>query len=113
MVIGPDTTFALTLTSAEMDTIYQAVIAMRFFDLPEPCPPFTPSGTYEPGFGVDHFFEIHAGGEIKRLRWKGGYLVPHPSDDWKSLHELQAMIWRMVERKPEYRALPRPRGGYL
>src|SRR5262245_52009908 len=44
----PDTTIDLRLTPAEMDSVYQAMIAMRFFDLPEPYPPFSSQSGMEP-----------------------------------------------------------------
>jgi hypothetical protein len=104
LVEDPDTTIALRLSPAEMDSIYQAMIAMRFFDLPKPPLEFG---------GVPFFittFEAHAGLAVEHLEWST--LGRRPSDDWKRLDRLTRMIEAMVDRKPEWQALPKSRGAY-
>jgi hypothetical protein len=40
------------------------------------------------------------------------YMVPNEGD-WKKLGELQVLIWRIINRQPQYKALPPGRGNYL
>jgi hypothetical protein len=108
LVEDRDTTVTLRLSPAEMDSIYQAMIAMRFFDLPQPHPPFHEEHMVVPMTGIT--YEAHAGPAVQRLEWSTG--DRRPSDDWKRLHRLVRRIEDMVERKPEWQALPRPRGAY-
>ncbi len=102
-----DTTIALALTPTEMDTIYRAVIATRFFDLPEPHPPYTSLGKVSPSTEI--LLEVRAGTAVKRLQWSNGYTVFHLSDDWKRLNRLVQMIGNMVYSRPECHALLRRR----
>jgi len=93
----------LRLSPAELDSIYQTMIAMRFFDLPEPSPP------HPFYWGEESSFEtwvVHAGSIVKTLRLPADALSGRSSDDWKRLDQLHNMIWGIVRRKPEWRTLP-------
>lgn len=111
MVGDPDTTIRLRLTEAELDTIYQAAIAIRLFDYPEPCPPqvgnpWVPSTTMR--------LKIRAGWVTKEFSWETGYgPAVGAEDEWRGLRQFVRLIERVVENRSEYRALPRAKGGYL
>src|SRR5262245_16464267 len=111
LIENPDTTIAFELSPAEMGSIYEATIAMRFFDLPEPHPPFEShywSIPYDDSVKV----EVRSGSAVKHLAWSTRHVIEHPSDDWKRLNRWLSMIGRMVERNPGDLALPMARGGY-
>jgi hypothetical protein len=108
LVLDPDTTITLRLSPAEMDSVYQAMIAMRLFDLPQPHPPFHSESGAQPSYATT--LEAHAGSAVEHLEWST--FDQRPSDDWKRLDRLIRMIEAMVEREPEWEALPEPRGGY-
>ncbi len=110
MVIGPDTTIALRLTEAELDTIYNKVIAIRFFDYPmflwnDPRTQMSPQESLH--------LEVRVGDVVKDLRWTTGEPVPELVQQRKRLGELVGLIQRMVTSHAEYQALPPARGGYL
>jgi len=84
------------------------MIAMRFFDLPMPRPPFHEESMPVPSFTTT--IEARAGLAVEHLEW--ATFDNRPSDDWKRLYRLVRMIENIVERKQEWQALPKPRGGY-
>lgn len=92
----------LRLSSAEMDSIYQAMIAMHFFDLPEP----SPRHPYSWGEDIVETWVVHAGSVVKTLKLPAAALSGRSSDDWKRLYRLHNMVWVMVRRKPAWRTLP-------
>jgi hypothetical protein len=106
-----DSTIPLDLTQAEMDTVYEKFIEIRFFDLPEPHPPYAGIGMM-PNFDIR--FSATAGCVTRTLAWNTGRVVGRrvPGPEWKRLGELEDLIWRMVARHAEYRALPEPKGAY-
>ena len=113
LVMGPDTTIVLQLTRAELDAIYDKAIEIRFFDYPEPRPPLEVHGIMTPSEGATSL-SITAGATTRTLSWESGNVPGGANlDDWKRLFELVLLIRDTVERRPEYRALPMPRGGYL
>jgi hypothetical protein len=57
-------------------------------------------------------FEAKAGSAEEHLSWSTMKVNERPSDDWKRLDALMRMIDLMVDRKPEWKRLPKPRGGY-
>jgi len=89
-----------------MDTVYQTMIAMRFFDLRKPL--YDEESMAQPSFRTT--LEARAGLAANHLEWAS--YDRRPSDEWKRLFRLVRMIENMVWRKPEWNALPEPRGGY-
>jgi len=116
MVIGPDTTIALQFTAAEMDTIYRAFVGLDVFDLPEPHPEINlPSDVVTTGDpSTWHRFEIRGRGLQKRFEWStlNAYFLRNSSDAARMFREEQ-VVQRLLERRPEYARLPRPRRGYF
>ena len=113
MVRGPDTTIALRLTEEELDAIYETMIAIRFFEFPEPHLPTERRGYLTPNDGVVRL-TARAGGVTRTQSWFTGD-VPTGAriDDWKRLYLLTELIWRIVESHAEYQELPPPRGLYM
>jgi hypothetical protein len=99
-----DTTIALRLSSADLDTIYGRMIEMRFFELPEPYPPFKgwegAISNIEP-----RYLEARAGTARKRIQIPNAIVNGVPSDDWKRLYALMRLIRNKIESHLEYRAL--------
>jgi hypothetical protein len=106
----PDTTIALVLTPTEMDSIYQRVIEIRLFDLPKPRQP-AQGPQWDPNSRDEWRFLARAGLAEQDLVWHTNERLP--DDDSKRVIGLMKMIQRIVQRRPEYRALPPPRGHYL
>ena len=111
LVARPDTTIALALTDAELDTIYRKMIQIRLFDCLGPHPPIKGLRFSAPNTTI--WFRITAGSVTREFTWNSGLLFPgNTTDDWKRLWEVINMIHGMVERRPEYRALPEAVGAY-
>ena len=109
---SPDTTIRLRLSDAQLDTLYGAVIRMRFFDYPEPHPPIRRALGMVPSFR--RRLLVRAGGATKTLAWETGVRPESPIPDaWKRVYALARLVARMVEADPAYRSLPSPRGGYM
>ena len=104
---GTDSTIALELTPAELDTLYQTVRSKRILDLPEPHPAGTPSGV-QPWTTFE--MRVRAHGRTRNFHWESG--LEGSQEEWKRLRSLMVMIWRMVGRDSAYRALP-PEAMYL
>lgn len=110
----PDTTIHLELSEAQMDTLYDAVIQMRYFDYPEPHPPIRANSTF--ALSNDMIgLRVRAGDATKDLTWNpGDEIAQEPvSDEWKRLRRLVRMVYRMVTSHPAYQALPKPEGYYI
>lgn len=113
MVIDPDTTIALRLTPAELDTIYRAAISMRIFEYQEPHPVLETNGGFTCPSSV-YYLHVEAGGYQRDLRWGTAYNPGGKTlDQWRRLYDLVHMIQRTVAKHPEYQALPPAKGGYL
>jgi hypothetical protein len=109
LVCDPDTTIALALTPAELDTIRRNVAEVRLFDLPglhapQDCVMF-PSTSCQ--------LLLRDGKRERRIAWETGWGCSDSERiSFKRLYQVIQLIRRMVEAKPEYRALPRGRGFY-
>ena len=111
LVGNPDTTISLVLSPAELDRIRKRMIAIRFFDMTESPSSYWPGRSDGPD---DLHLVATAGGITRRLDWPSGMIADlYPSDDWKRIRDLVALIREIVAARPEYRALPRPYGAYL
>lgn len=109
-IVDPDTTIAMRLTTAQLDTLYKAALLDRLFDMPQPWR--IPSQWA----GAEHWggdLTVGAGSvrhALRRDSWGG---TEPWTDDHKRLQAFVAELRRMVEASPVYRALPRPRGNYI
>lgn len=112
MVIDPNITTTLVLSSQELDAIYQKMIEIDFFAYPNsfavPTDPngctgaVTPASTYR--------FDVVAGDTRKTLVW--GDYITNPDDQASKLRELIRLIKTLIQARDEYKQLPQPRGGY-
>lgn len=112
MVRGFDVTTRLTLTKDELDQIHQKMIDIDFFNYPE---------TFKVGPTADgmitmvtpadsYYFKVQVGNETKELTWADE--IKNPDLQADKLRELINIITSIIRSKPEYKALPQPRGGY-
>ena len=106
----PDTTIELRLSEAQLDTLYDTVVRMRIFDLPEhPRPRRTM--VFVSSFGTR--FVVRAGETAKVFTWRDGDPSPPLPYEWKRLFAVVNSLRRMVTSHPAYRALPPPKGIYI
>ena len=113
MINDPSITVNLSLTEEEMDSIYQKMVEIDFFNYPvefkvavpagEQTRLVTPYSTY--------YFTVEKGGTVKVLRWEDEIKNPDVKAD--KLKELIHLIRDIIELKPEYQVLPEPSGGYM
>jgi hypothetical protein len=116
MVMDADITIALHFTRAEMDTIYRAFVGLDVFDLPEPHPEINlPSDvvtTTSPSTWTR--FEVRGRGLRKRFEWNDNDSFNlRRSTEAGHMFKAAQVVQRILDRRPEYARLPRPRGGYL
>jgi hypothetical protein len=112
MIAGPDTTIALKLSDAQLDTLYDTVIRMRLFDYPGPPPPSHSPTSYDSDHSAS--LTVRAGQARKELSWSWDDFRPQPlPDEWKRFDRLERMIGRMVRADSAFRALPPPQGFYI
>ena len=114
MIGLPDTTIAMRLSDAQLDTLYDMVIHIRLFDNPGPMPQLASNH----GFGYESRLTVRAGSSTRVFTWSHDYFWPiyrpHPlPDDWKRFSALLDTIGRMVRTHPAYAALPPPKGIYI
>ncbi len=108
----PDTTIALRLTETDLDSIYEVMIRMHFFDPRQRFESVKVSNACSPPI-VLHLF-ARAGTVTRELTWDVCCLsssYPNRPDDQKRLIALTALIRRRIDGNSEYRKLPRPRGA--
>jgi hypothetical protein len=111
-VADPDTTVALGLSDAELDTLWREALAARLFDLPEPSPwPTDPASMIVPG-GITRLRLSTATAE-RRWIWDSRHVRRRRSDESKRLHAFLRHVMEMVERHPAYPRSSPARGLYL
>ena len=111
MVVGPSVTCHLTLTAAELDTVYWKMREIDFFRYPlNWVPPERPGGSHVSPHS-SWVLTVRTGRRTHEVREAGDSRTDDPAA--ARLHSLFLLIERMVMRKSEYKALPRPRGAYL
>ena len=114
-VIDPDTTITFVLPQADVDSVYNRMMEIHFFDLQEPHPVW-PIGCHG-GFLPDTQIRLEAtlGDKTKRLEWSTDRfpcILYATEGDWPKLRELERMILRILYRQPAFQALPEPQGAY-
>jgi hypothetical protein len=110
MVVDPSVTIPMQLTDAEMDTVYQLVREAKFFSYSKPIRNDGHMMRWSPETVVRLF--VRAGGKTREIEFSQPQPV-HPDESTRRVKTLMFTIMRMIERKPEYKALPRPRAGYI
>jgi TonB family protein len=111
LVGNPDTTIALALTPAELDSIYRKVLEVHLLELPDLCAP-TGCGAIP---NTSLRLLVRAGGKERQFDWWSWWACSdsvRDSETYKGLYKVIRLIRRIVEARPEYKALPPPRGYY-
>ena len=114
MVMDPPVVIRLALTAEELDTIYWKVREIRFFEQPMfykfVSRPGRRFGSISPESKT--VWVIRSGGRLHEVHRSSEFCVVDDPDE-KRLGSLHLTVENMVMRKPEFKALPRPRGAYL
>ena len=111
LVALPDTTIRLAFTRAELDSVYAKMVQVHLLCLSDPQPG---ECMIDPSTSI--WLVVRADGAERQFRWETGWgcgASVRSSESWKSLYEVIGLIRRIVNARPEYKALPRPRGGYI
>ena len=108
MVLDPPITIKLTLSDAELEQIRQKMVEIGFFDYPENFPLRT---DFEVTPRTDYYIRVENGSSVKEVSWNSNSMLENNVQD--NLLQLVDLIRSVVEQKPEYKALPPARGGYL
>jgi len=112
MVLDPSITTSLHLESEELDSIYQKIQQIDFFNYPDTfyvkitgdvVGEITPFPTFD--------FYVEVDTIEKRLYWENKITNPNQKAD--ELREVIRLIIKIIESKKEYQQLPEPKGGYL
>ena len=113
MILDPDITIDLKLTTDELAQILAKMKEIDFFNYPDAfiveVPPgelrmfVTPCDSY--------YFKVEYGSVTKELRWQDE--IRNENEKADRLRELIEFITDIIESKEEYKRLPEPRGGYL
>jgi len=108
MVLDPPITVSLTLSEEELAQIRQKMIAIDFFNYPEGFPLRTDFFVTP---RTDYYIEVENGSIVKEVSWNTNSMLENKVQD--NLGQLIDCITSIVEQKPEFKALPPARGGYL
>jgi YVTN family beta-propeller protein len=113
MISCTDVTVDLTLTPEELNTIYQKMNDINFFNYPDNF--FVATNTLESPH-PSYYFKVEYDGKIKELSWEdyGGFPSQKPDQDKvNNLHGLIRLIEGIIKSKDAYKNLPKPCGGIL
>ena len=104
-------TVQLSLSDAQMGTIYQTIEKIRFFDYPSPfygvpkgistITEFGPASTYR--------LEVRNDGVVHTVSWNDAFRPT--TDEADRLRALFSMITEFIHRDPGFQRLPRENGG--
>jgi hypothetical protein len=109
-VSDPDTTIAMRLTEAQIDTLYEDALRYRLLEMP---PPGQLSEFWSGAGKWTGVVTPHAGAFQQSLRWAPWTRSELWSGNHKRLDAYVNELQRMVHNAPAYRALPRPRSNYI
>jgi hypothetical protein len=103
----------LVLTAEEMDSIYQKMLAIDFFNYPDKFSVHVADNEtkIEVAPYPTYLFSVVHDGKTKELLWHDKYVNSDPQAD--KLKKLINLIIGIIESKTEHKALPTPSGGYL
>lgn len=116
MVRDPSIRIDLALTEEEMDSIYQKMVEIDFFNYPDrfsiSVPPGVPTGVFTPY--SSYYFKVEYNSKIKELWWDDKIVYKDYKDEKADrLRELIKLIMDIFESKEEYKKLPEPSSAYL
>jgi hypothetical protein len=108
-------TIPLSLPAAEMQSIFQAIERMRFFDYPSsfngstPRPSGTDAGIVAPA--NSYILEVRNGGVVHAVMWRDNTRPTTAEAD--RLRALFSLITETINQQPDVKRLPRPEGACL
>ncbi len=112
MILDPPITVKLSLGKSDLARIRTRMDEIDFWSYPEILEYEMPSGG---GYLVtpysSYYFKVTYGSNVKVLRWDDEH--GDQSDRAVKLRELIQMIRETIESTAEYKALPKPKGGYM
>lgn len=108
MVVGRDSTIAMTLTSAQLDTLHATMLEVGLFDLPEPHPPRRSTIVGSKSLFNELTLEVRAGGRSKAFHWDDQDIYSGHDPQWESLGRVVMTLWRYLAG-PASRRCPAPR----
>ncbi len=113
MIMDPAITIELALSEEEMDSIYQKMVEIDFFNYPDKFSVDVPEGEIKTEVAPysTYFFRVEYDGKTKELLWHDK--ITNSDEKADKLKELISLIRNIIESKEEYKALPEPSGGYL
>ncbi len=113
MILDPAVTINMVLTPAEMDSIYQKMVEIDFFNYPDKFSGHVADNETKTEVAPypSYFFNVEYDGKTKELLWHAKYV--NLDTPGQKLMELINLIKSIIESKPEYQALPKPSGGYF
>lgn len=98
------------LTTREQEIIVTALDHYRFFSLPDTVYKRAVNERVSPDFGLQ-VLRIKYGNQDKTVVWDSP-IDPHNKSKY-FIESIMQLIWNIVTSKPEYKALPPTKGGYL
>lgn len=114
MVIDPPVTVKLRLTEEELEIIHRKMVEIGFFQYPTVfrvrVPPWDSIGIVTP-YSTYIFKVVSHGVVVKQLRWDDE--ICNENERAENLRELIRLIIEIIESKPEYQRMPKPRAGYI
>ena len=113
MVMDPAITIGLVLSAEEMDSVYQKMTEIDFFNYPDKFSVDVPEGEIKGEVTPysTYFFRITYGGKTKELLWHDK--ITNSDERADKLKELINLIRNIVESREEYKNLPEAGSGYL
>jgi len=113
MVMDPAITIELVLSAEEMDSVYQKMAEIDFFNYPDEFSVDVPEGAIKTEVAPysTYSFRVTYGGKTKELLWHDK--ITNSDEKADKLKELINLIRNIVESKEEYKNLPEPGSGYL
>jgi hypothetical protein len=113
MVTRSPITVKLCLTREDLDRIYVKMVEIDFFSYPDIFRvPLSGDVKGKRSHWYTYYFKVQNGTKVKTVRWDDRYFISG-SEEHENLMELARLIWEIIETKPEYRRMPRPRAGYV
>ena len=109
LIADPPVTVPLRLSDDEIARIERRLEAIRFRTYPEVYETAGDGGRAEPH--LTYRWEVTTADGVQVVRWEDAVFNDDPRA--ADLRSLASLIRHFVERKPEYKALPEPSGGYL
>lgn len=107
LILDPPVTVKLTLTERELDTIWHLIQENGFYTLEEQS--WARAKSISPEYNYTLF--VHAEGySDKEVTMTDLYSNYPPNEE--AFFNITKKIVSIIENKPAYKALPKPRGGY-